>query len=192
MMRAYGRWRFLTYQCLVMQFVAYSLCLTSHFVPKLRRPKDYFFTTFAFPVGFLVVSSFWSIWYVVGREYIFPAALEAYYPPWLNHITHTIIAPINLAELILVKHQYTSDRKQIIPLVGYVCSYISYLLYIRFQTGRFVYPFLNHMDAIPVGAFITGTAVSVVIIFKGAKILHNAIHGIKAIKDRYVGKGSKK
>lgn len=128
--RVFGRWRFLTYNCLVMQFVAYSLCFTAHFVPKLRKPKDYFFTTLAFPVGMLVVTSFWSIWFTLGREYIFPESLEPYYPPWLNHVTHTIIAPINLIELFYVKHNYPSDRKAIVPLTGYTLSYISYLLYI--------------------------------------------------------------
>lgn len=187
-MRIYGRWRFLTYNCLIMQFVAYSLCFTSHFVPKLRRPKDFFFTTFALPVGMLVVTSFWSIWFIAGREYIFPAALEEYYPPWLNHITHTIIAPINLAELFLVKHQYSSDKQSVIPLTGYMASYTVFLLYIRYQTGRWVYPFLNKMDAIPVGAFILGMAAFTVFTYKSGKLVHNFIHGCGQIKDKFLGK----
>ena len=192
-MRVFGRLRFLTYNCLLMQFAAYALCSTAHFVPKLRKPKDYFFTTFAFPVGMLVVSSFWTIWFVAGREYIFPASLEAYYPPWLNHVTHSIIAPINLAELVFIRHQYSSDRKAIIPLVGYMLSYATFLLYIRLKTGRFVYPFLNAMDTVPAGAFIAGMAVATVFIYKSGKLVHNLIHGVKSIKDNYIGrKGSKK
>lgn len=191
-MRAFGKWRFLTYNCLVMQFVAYSLCLTAHFVPKLRRPRDFFFTTFAFPIGMLVVSSFWTIWFVAGREYIFPIALEPYYPPWLNHVTHTIIAPINLAELLLVRHHYTSDRRSLTPLVGYVLSYTSFLLYIRFQTGRFVYPFLNKMDAVPVGAFMTGMAVFTIIFYKSGKLLHDCMHGLKCLRDKTMDKLGKK
>lgn len=175
-----------------MQFVAYSLCFTSHFVPKLRKPRDFFFTTFAFPVGMLVVCSFWSIWYVAGREYIMPIAIEEFYPPWLNHVTHTIIAPINLIELLLVKHNYSSDRKSIIPLVAYISSYTSYLLYIRFMTGRFVYPFMNNMEPIPLGAFIAGMGVFCVIVYKSGKILHDFVHGINHFKDKFiVGGGSK-
>lgn len=179
-MRVYGKWRFLTYNCLVMQFVAYALCFGSHFDRRLKRPKDFFFTTFALPVGMLVVGSFWSIWFVAGREYIFPATLEPYYPPWLNHITHTIIAPINLIELLIVKHQYSTDRRAIVPLTAYIASYTSYLLYIRFQTGRFVYPFLNKMDAVPVGAFICGMAVFAVCFYKSGKLVHDFVHGIKS------------
>lgn len=178
-----------------MQFVAYSLCFTSHYVPKLRRPKDFFFTTFAFPIGMLVVGSFWAIWFVAGREYIFPSALEPFYPPWLNHVTHTIIAPINLAELLLVRHKYSSDSKALVPLVGYILSYTSYLLFIRYRTGRFVYPFLNQMDAVPVGAFITGMAVFTVIFYKSGKLLHDLAHGIKSVGDRVlrkVGAGDRK
>lgn len=183
-MRVYGRWRFLTFNCLVMQFVAYSLSLTSHAVPRLRKPKDFFFTTFAFPVGMLVVTSFWSIWVTFGRESIFPQSLEAFYPPWLNHVTHTIIAPINLFELLTVKHEYSTDKRAIVPLTGYILSYSTFLLYIRYQTGRFVYPFLNEMNGVQVGAFMAGMAVFTVIVYKSGKILHNLAHGIKSIANK--------
>lgn len=185
--RIYGRWRFLTYNCLIMQFAAYSLCLTSHFVPRLRKPRDFFFTTFALPIGMLVVSSFWAIWFIAGREYIFPVALEAYYPSWLNHITHTIIAPINIVELLANKKEFSTDRRSITALAGYTVSYTSFLLYIRWQTGRFVYPFLNHMDAFSVGAFITGMVVYAITMYKSGKFLHDAVHGIKKVKARITG-----
>lgn len=175
-----------------MQFVAYSLCLTSHFIPRLRRSRDFVFTTFAFPIGMLVVTSFWAIWFVAGREYISPIALEPYYPPWLNHVTHTIIAPVNLVELISYRHHFLKDSKAIKPLLGYMISYTSYLLYIRYQTGRFVYPFLNKMDAIPVGAFIVGMAVYTVIMYKSGKIISDVVHGMKSIRDYYTCGKSKK
>lgn len=187
LMRQYGRWRFLTYNCLIMQFVACSLCFTSHFVPKLRRTRDFFFTTFAFPIGILVVSSFWGIWFTFGRESISPKAIEPFYPPWLNHVTHTIIAPINILELILAKKQYSSDKRSITALAGYTLSYTSFLLYIRFQTGRFVYPFLNNMDTIPVGAFIAGMVVFVVVTYKAGQILHDFVHGVGSIKNKLIG-----
>lgn len=183
--RVYGRWRFLTYNCLIMQFVAYSLCLSSHFVPRLRRPRDFFFTTFALPIGMLVVISFWSIWFVAGREYIFPASLEPFYPPWLNHITHTIIAPINLVELISIRKQYSTDKRSLTALAGYTLSYTSFLLYIRWQTGRFVYPFLNKMSAVPVGAFMTGMVVFVICAYKSGKLLHDLVHGISSFKSKF-------
>lgn len=189
LMRVYGRWRFLTYNCLIMQFAAYSICLTSHFVPMLKKPRDFFFTTFAFPIGMLVVTSFWSIWFIAGREYIFPAALEPYYPPWLNHVTHTIIAPINLIELLAIKKQYSTDKCSLSALAGYTLSYTSFLLYIRWKTGRFVYPFLNQMDAVSVGAFITGMVVFVIATYKSGKLLHDFVHGLSSIKNRITGGG---
>lgn len=189
MVRIYGKWRFLTYNCLVMQFVAYSLCVASHYVPRLRKPRDYFFTTFAFPVGLIVVTSFWAVFHIAGREYIFPAALEEFYPPWLNHITHTVIAPINLLELVVVKHQYSTDRKSIVPLIGYLASYTSFLLYIKFKTDRFVYPFLNEMSAVPVGAFFIATGVFALFCYKSGKFIHELIHGSSKCKS--VSKTSK-
>lgn len=191
-MRAYGKWRFLTYNCLIMQFVAFSLCVTSHFVPKLRKTKDFFFTTFALPVGMLVVVSFWSIWYIAGREYIFPSALEPYYPPWLNHVTHTIIAPINIVELLAVRHQYpSSDKKSIASLTAYTVSYTSFLFYIRMQTGRWVYPFLNNMDPAPIGAFIAGTMIFAVLVYKSGKFVHDLVHGVKSTKNRLLNKNAR-
>lgn len=193
LMRVYGKWRFLTYNCLMMQFVAYSLCFTAQFFPRLRRSRDYFFTTFAFPIGLLVVGSFWAIWFIAGREFILPASIEPYYPPWLNHITHTIIAPINLVELLISRKQF-SDKKSIIGLTGYTVTYSSFVLYIRLQTGRFVYPFLNKMDAVPVGLFIVGMIGCAVLLFKAGKCVHDLVHKTQAIKSgkSSSGKSSKK
>lgn len=183
-MRVFGKWRFLTYDCLVMQFAAYALCLASHYYPGLRRTRDYFFTSVAFPLGMTVVISFWSIWLIFGREDIFPQSIEQYYPPWLNHVTHTIIAPINLIELIAVRHSYSNDRRAIIPIVAVAGSYTSFLLYIRFRTGRFVYNFLNKLDAFGVGLFLAGTAVFLCVMYKAGKTIHNYVHGIKSLKDK--------
>lgn len=189
-MRVFGKWRFLTYDCLIMQFAAYSLCLAAHYYPSLRRTRDYFFTSVAFPLGMTVVISFWSIWLIFGREDIFPQSIEQYYPPWLNHVTHTIIAPINLIQLISVRHNYNTDRRALIPLAAIAGSYTSFLLYIRFRTGRFVYNFLNKLDAFGVGFFLAGTAVFLCAMYKTGKIIHDYAHGIKSSKDN--GKKSKK
>lgn len=143
------------------------------------------------PVGAIVVVSFWGIWYIAGREYIFPAILEPYYPPWLNHVTHTIILPVNIVELFAVKHQYASDRKAITSLVAYTSSYSTFLVYIRLQTGRWVYPFLNKMDPLPVGVFITSTIIVGVVVYKVAKIIHDLFHGVKSSKNRLHSKGSR-
>lgn len=184
-MRAFGKWRFLTYDCLIMQFAAYALCLASHYYPSLRRPRDYFFTSVAFPIGMTVVISFWSVWCIFGREDIFPLAIEQYYPPWLNHITHTIIAPINLIELVATKHKYATDRKSLVPLGAIAMSYTSLLLFIRFKTGRFVYNFLNKMDAAGVGIFLAGTTFFFFAMYKAGRYIHDYTHGIKPSKDSH-------
>lgn len=191
-MRVYGKWRYLTFNCLVMQFVAYSLCFTAHFVPKLRKPRDFFFTTFALPIGTLVVVCFWSVWALAGRENIFPQALEAYYPPWLNHVSHTIILPVNLIELLMVKHQYFKDRYSLTSVVSYTSAYSAFVLYIRSQTGKFVYPFLNKMDAVQVGVFIATMVVSSAIVYKMWKLVSDLRHGVKSINNGCLGRFNKK
>jgi FAR-17a/AIG1-like protein len=47
--------------------------------PKIRKLKDYFFATFAFPVAFNVGITFWSL-FAIDRELVFPKALDAYFP----------------------------------------------------------------------------------------------------------------
>uniref|UniRef100_A0A6G1SP14 Androgen-induced gene 1 protein n=1 Tax=Aceria tosichella TaxID=561515 RepID=A0A6G1SP14_9ACAR len=192
LVRIYGRWRFLTYNCLILQFVAFSLCLTAHFVPKLRRPRDFVFTSLAFPIGIVVVTTFWGVWMSLGRAFIFPIELEPYYPPWLNHITHTIIAPINLIELLAFRKQYSSDKKAIATLTGYTVAYTSYLMYIKWQTGRFVYPFLNHFTPVGVGVFIVGLTAMVIGLYKCGKYMHDAAHGNGVVRRKLSNGAAKK
>ncbi|KAG9509292.1 Lachesin [Fragariocoptes setiger] len=143
-----GKFKFLTYQNLLIQFATYGLILASHRIPRLRRPADYIFTVLAVPLGCSVVFSFWGIWLSVGRQYIFPVELDSIYPNWLNHVTHTMPVIVNTLEQILVYHQSPSTKGAMVGLTGYLVSYASILLYVRHETGFFVYPFLNHLDAV--------------------------------------------
>lgn len=157
----------------------------THFVPKLGKIKDFCFTTFAFPIGSLVVVSFWTIWFVAGREHIFPVNAEEFYPSWLNHVTHTVVLPLNLVEIILVKHKYSEKIKSsIISLVGFILTYTTFILYIRYQTGRFVYPFLNKMDPIAIGTFMIAMAVYTIGMYQCGKFLNNFVHISK--KEKFV------
>lgn len=185
MIRVYGRWRFLTYQNLVIQFVAYSLCLATHLHPRFKKSRDFIFTTLAFPIGMSVVFTFWSIWFVAGRQYIFPVSLQEYYPSWLNHITHTIILPINLIELYIVNHVYSPNKKSYMTLLGHLLSYSAFILYIRFETGRWVYPILNKLDGLPAGAVILASGLFALFCYKSGKIVHDMIHGtVKCVKEK--------
>lgn len=173
-MEPYGQWRFLTYNDLVLQFVTYSVCLVTHFLPSVTRFRDFIFTTLAFPMGMLVVSSFWAVWFLAGRENILP--VESGCPDWLNHVVHTIMMPINLVQLMLVQHQFSSDRLAVKSLLVYILAYASYLFYIRFRTGRYVYIFLNKMNGWAIATFIAILVGLALLIYWAGKLLHGLVH----------------
>lgn len=183
--RIYGKWRFLTYQNLVIQFITYSLCMASHFSPRFRRSRDFVFTTLAFPLGMVVVGTFWSVWFVAGRQYIFPVALEEYYPSWLNHITHSVILPLNIIQMAVEKHQYAASKVSYMTLCGHMLSYTTFILFIRYQSGKHVYPILQKLDGIPAVGFMLSCGVFALFCYKSGKIIHDLIHGsAKLIKDK--------
>lgn len=170
----YGHWRFLTYNNLVVQFLTYLALLLSHYVPAAVKWRNYLFTVLALPVGMFVVITFWSVWFIAGRENILP--VEANCPDWLNHICHTIILPINFIQLAVMKHNYLPDKEALISLSGFLMLYNVYILYIRWQTGKFVYVFMNKMSGVLVGVFIVGMLIMALAFYKLGKFIHDYRH----------------
>lgn len=175
----YGKWQFLTFHCLLLQFSAYLLCLVSYFVPssRLRKFRDFFITTLAWPTSGVVFTIFWGVWHLLGRELIFPAILEEFHPSWLNHAVHTIIVPINLIELYLVRHQYSSTRLSLPILVSYHLGYSLFLLYMKIRSGAFVYEFLNHTGMVGLACTVIVSVITVTTFFFFGKALSKLAHG---------------
>uniref|UniRef100_A0A6G1S7R2 Androgen-induced gene 1 protein n=1 Tax=Aceria tosichella TaxID=561515 RepID=A0A6G1S7R2_9ACAR len=142
----YGVFRFLTNQCALIQLVNALLHVLAHFIKPLRGPRDLVFSTLAFPVGAIVVFTFWLVCYGMGREAIFPAVLDNFYPAWLNHATHTVIVPINLLLALLVNHKYYKYGTVVTTV--YLSAYIVFLHVVKAKTGLFIYRYLNDMDDI--------------------------------------------
>ena len=174
-LNVYGQFKFLTYQCLLIQTFSTALHVLAHFIKPLRRFRDLFFTALAFPIGSIVVYTFWIIWFMLGREQIFPAKLDPFYPPWLNHITHTIIAPINIFSAILMYHKYT--RRAFIITITYLGLYVVLLHVIKAQTGLFVYGYLNSFDNTQRMIYFAGTGVFTYVSYKSGQLLTSLVHG---------------
>lgn len=162
-LQSYGLWTFLTYQSLCIQFIACCLHLVVLFMPKYKLIRDIVYTSFAYPIGSIVVYSFWTIWITQGQEMIFPKIIEPYYPPWLNHVTHTIIVPINIAQAYITFHGYI--KKGALLTFAYIFSYVIFSYYIRLRCGMFVYPFMN-----------TASPISLLIYFGSTIFCTLAIH----------------
>lgn len=147
----YGLWIFLTYHSLLIQFVSCFMHVICHFLPRYNICRDLIFSCLSYPIGSLVVYTFWTVWLTQGREMIFPKYIESFYPSWLNHVTHTICVPINIAQSYLIYHRVI--KKGCYLALSYVSLYGIFIMFTRWSTGLFIYPFLNEMSAVSVFLF---------------------------------------
>ncbi|KAH8409614.1 hypothetical protein KR222_011185 [Zaprionus bogoriensis] len=147
-----GKFKYLTFLDVIIQAVYHTLALlndllgdnTVTLAPKsrLRRLRDYFFATFAFPVAHNVCLSFWVI-YLWDRELIFPAALDVIFPSWLNHVVHTNVALLAIMDLFTCFRRYPSRLAGITGNVAFMLLYIIWVHIVRYFSGQWVYPLLE-------------------------------------------------
>lgn len=173
-MHILGSWKFLTYQCLLIQLVNAILHIGAFFVSALQKPRDLWFTCLAYPIGSLVVYTFWAVWHLLGREFIFPKELSDFYHDWLNHATHTIIVPINILLVIFVGHKYSRYGGSI--LLIYWAAYVGLLHYVKREAGAFPYGYLNNMNDMERIIYFCSTAIFTFLLYESGQLLVNLIH----------------
>lgn len=151
-----GRSKFLTYWCLILQAVYFTVCLINDFIgtnevaprktlPLIRKLKDYMLAAFAFPVAMNVGVTFWSLM-AIDRELVFPKALDAVFPGWLNHVMHTNIVIFMILEICTSFRQYPSRKAGLTGLSIFMASYLVWLHVIRHFGGIWVYPVLDVLN----------------------------------------------
>lgn len=173
-LRVFGQLKYLTFQCLLIQLLNAILHVLGHFSSSLRKPRDLVFTTLAYPVGSIVVYSFWAVWFLMGREVIFPIVLSQYFADWMNHVMHTIIAPINIMSAVLVNHKYTRNGFMI-TLVFFI-TYLSLLFYIRNYAGQFVYKYLDTLADGELVVYFAFTALMAYMLYKSGQLITSLFH----------------
>lgn len=195
-MMRFGMFQYLTYQCMWAQLLSSILHIVSFFYPKVNTIRDVFFTALSFPVSMVVVSNFWAVWFLYGREGVYPSVMDDYLPFWINHVAHTTLAPLNLVTTILVYHKPVSamlcDNRIRIRL-GHLLAilhpsfYGIFVLYIHHRTGEFVYPFLNRLSHPVVGIFLLTVLLSNVVWYETCRIMTEgswaAMNLVQAIVD---------
>lgn len=153
-----GKFKYLTFWNLVLQTVYFGLCVLNVFsgsdIPASQNPKlrcgvqklrDTVHSTLAFPVGMFVVTTFWSL-YALDRELVYPKALDAIIPAWLNHVMHTTVLPLLLIEKSLVYHHHPKRHNGIFIMSAFALSYLIWILWIAHAAGIWVYPVLEVMQ----------------------------------------------
>lgn len=184
-----GKFKFLTFWCQIIQTSYYAFCLLndvfgSNVGPSqnlksrsgLQRFRDFVFASIVFPIGTFVVITFWGI-YAVDRELVFPKALDAFIPPWLNHVMHTTVLPFLLVEKFLVYHDYPSRSKGLLACIGFVGLYQLWVLWIAFRANIWVYPIMQVLDWPGRTAFFGACWVVVICIYITGEKISAALWG---------------
>jgi len=167
-----GKLKFLTYWDLLLQFTFFTLILFSHSLLKIKSKSlnkliDVFFFSLVLPLSLIVAISFWGL-YAIDREIIFPVAIEKYYPNWLNHSTHTLVAILPFLELWLGKYKLPSKRLCLTVLHAFMIAYLLLVLYLALVDDLWVYPFLNILNwPQRIGFFIVSTIGNCLFFFVG-------------------------
>ncbi|KAJ0067059.1 hypothetical protein NL108_009984 [Boleophthalmus pectinirostris] len=171
-----GPWKYLTFLNLLLQMTFFGLAAASDLQDgkksqsSLDRCKDLLFAVFGFPVGMFVVVLFWSI-FAYDRELVYPATIDAFFPPWMNHAMHTFVFPILLAEVLLQPHFYPKTKQAVAALSLVGVSYLSWIIWVYLSAGVWVYPLLKYFSGVGlVGFFVFNMIVVTVLFLVGEKL----------------------
>lgn len=194
-----GRCKYLTHLDLLLQCGFFGLCVLNDFIGSespvyarrslLQRLRDWLFTTLVLPMGVFVSCIFWAL-YAVDRELIFPASLDSWFPGWLNHIMHTLPAIGAIAELYSVCHCFQKGIKMYYPILVAYFLYLSWICYIAYAAGFWVYPVFEVLDMKGRTIFLAALLLpNLLFVHLGPK-LHNKIWG-SSTKSQGKRKGKK-
>ncbi|XP_069996468.1 androgen-induced gene 1 protein isoform X4 [Penaeus vannamei] len=194
-----GRFKYLTFLDALLQCGFFGLCVLNDFIGSespvyarrslLQRLRDWLFTTLVLPMGVFVSCIFWAL-YAVDRELIFPASLDSWFPGWLNHIMHTLPAIGAIAELYSVCHCFQKGIKMYYPILVAYFLYLSWICYIAYAAGFWVYPVFEVLDMKGRTIFLAALLLpNLLFVHLGPK-LHNKIWG-SSTKSQGKRKGKK-
>ncbi|XP_032808882.2 androgen-induced gene 1 protein-like isoform X1 [Petromyzon marinus] len=155
-----GHWKYLTFIDLILQLVYFGLCVSvdilaliqgkgkenkGKVLQTLTQLRDNIFATLAFPLAVFVMTSIWTIY---GNEHklVYPKKLNVVVQQWHNHAMHTTIVPILLVEMYATRHVYPSKNAGIATLAAFFITYVSWILWVKYYSGIWAYPFLNEMS----------------------------------------------
>lgn len=136
--------------------------------------RDFVFTVYALPLGCIVVSSFWGVWFLVSPDSIVPPQIQRLTPNWLNQITHTVCLPVNLLLLLLSPHKFY--RAGLFILLPSTVLYCCFLEYAKAVSGHSVYIFLDQMSQIQRLLYYAFSVFLVCLMYKGGELLSSVFH----------------
>ncbi|XP_067465681.1 androgen-dependent TFPI-regulating protein [Thunnus thynnus] len=171
-----GPWKYLTFLNLLLQMSFFGLAAVNDLQPgknserTLTRCKDLLFSVFAFPVGMFVVALFWTI-FAYDRELVYPASIDTFFPPWINHAMHTFVLPVLLGEVLVQPHVYPPTKHALAALGAVGLAYLFWIIWVYLSVGIWVYPLLGHFSTAGlVGFFFFNMSVVTLLYLLGDKL----------------------
>ncbi|XP_038210141.1 androgen-induced gene 1 protein-like [Zerene cesonia] len=145
--------------------------------PAIRKIKDALFSL-AYPLAVYVSLAFWGIYYV-DKELIFPEHLEKAFPPWVNHVMHTLVSVFINIEMFTSHIKYPSNFINLSLIHVFVVSYIVWIFIVYGQSGVWVYPVLGFLNWPARLFFISGSIVVANILNILGKTLNKQLSFVK-------------
>ncbi|ELU18491.1 hypothetical protein CAPTEDRAFT_168148 [Capitella teleta] len=143
---------------------------------SLQKFRDAVSASVVFPIGTFVVIAFWAL-YAVDRELVFPKALDAIIPTWLNHIMHSTVIVFLLFEKFFIYIDHPSRSKGLMGTVLFASIYQAWILWIAFYADIWVYPVLQVLGLAGRAAFIGGCWLTLMPIYLLGERITYAIWG---------------
>ncbi|XP_044151445.1 androgen-dependent TFPI-regulating protein-like [Bufo gargarizans] len=123
-----------------------------------------------------VFLSFWAL-YSYDRQLVYPEGLDKVIPQWLNHAVHTAVFPIAVLEILTSPHRYPPKRKGLALLGICSISYISWVIWIYFADGNWVYPFLGILSPFEFFIFLLSSHILAASVYIVGETLNYVVWG---------------
>jgi len=150
-----GRFKYLTFWNLILQAIFFSASFINDIVgtrekdakkrASLQRILDTVFASLGFPAAIFVFTSFWTL-FLINRELVFPLMFDAFFPPWLNHVLHTLIFPAVVIEMLTVYHHYPQRKTSLSLLSFFTILYLICTFVIAYVYQFWTYPVLEVLN----------------------------------------------
>lgn len=127
-----------------------------------------------FPIGLLVVLSFWSI-YFIDRELVYPKEVDKIIPAWQNHAMHTLPLIGCLIENYFNYHKYPKMIKGMTISISFGAIYLAWTFFLAYTTGFWVYGVLEVLDNFSRFLFILSQLILVLGAYKLGEYINNSL-----------------
>lgn len=154
----------------------------------MRKLKDYYFATFAFPLAMDVAILYWSL-FVIDRKAVLPDEIESFFPAWLNQILHTLVAITIVLEMIILHREYPTRKLGIFGLMTFMFSYLAWLCLVRYAAGKWAYPIIDSLDLPAQIGFFVFTMIFPILMYLCGEWLNGKIWSEERISSNKVKSG---